>query len=99
MLSFSEWWQKQVNPAWRKLMEDSKQIEYFKKGYEAALAQMPTQSADELLEENKFLNEQLAQAQEELEQQKRQLRRLKELSTKMTLVLVESEESDNEHAS
>lgn len=31
MLSFSEWWQKQVNPAWRKLMEDSKQIEYFKK--------------------------------------------------------------------
>ena len=94
-LSFHEWWQKQVNPAWRKLMEDSKQIEYFKKGYEAALAQMPTQSADELIQENEQLNNQLATTQEQLANAQRQLRRVKDQVNKMNVLLADDEESDN----
>ena len=99
MLSFSDWWQTQVNPAWRNLMENSQQIDYFKKGYEAALTQMPTQSADELIEENEQLNNQLATTQEQLVNTQRQLRRVKDQVTKLSVLLADDEESDNDYLS
>lgn len=97
MLSFSEWWQTLANPAWRKLMEDSQQIEYFKKGYEAAIAQMPTQSVDELIQENEQLNNQLATTQEQLANTQRQLRRVKDQVNKLSVLLAEAQESDNDY--
>ena len=94
-LAFTDWWSTQVNSAWRAVMESSKAIEHVRMGYQGAVAQLPAQNADELIDENKQLHEQLAQAQERIDTLERQSRKLKELVTKMTLVLVESEEPDN----